>query len=167
MVGSGWDVKRMTESNQPNASIGNNLFINNLIEMTRKDDDELKKFIDHHLFPEKSQLSIDAINNNINILKGMNCTQQALVKGRARSFEELNDPSKYFPSLFAIFGLVISLYALLRKITQNSWPIVILSVIVIALLTIYITRIFVKSVKRRSTAVFFSALINSINSKEK
>lgn len=154
----------MTESTQSNASDENNIFIKNLLEVTRKDDDELKKFIDHHLFPERSQLSIDAINKNVNILKGMNCTQQALVKGRARHFEETNDPSKYFPTLFASFALVISLYALLREITKNSWLTVIMNILVISLLTVYTVRMYVKVVKRRSTAVFFNALISSINS---
>lgn len=47
----------------------NIIFINNLIEMTRKKDMELKNFIDYYLHPKESPLSIDAINNNIETLK--------------------------------------------------------------------------------------------------
>jgi hypothetical protein len=160
------EKREPAESTQPTASDDNIFSINNLIDITKKEDETFKKFIDHHLFPQKSQLEIEDINNNIDILQKLNGTQQALVKGRAKSFEELNDPSKYFPSLIAIFGLVIGLYALLREISEGASWVYILSVLVGAGLTIFVARLFGKTVKRRATAVFFNTLLNSIDFKK-
>lgn len=136
--------------------------IHNLIEMTRRKDEELKAYIDHHLFPKKSKQSINVINENINSLVEMDMTQQVLIKSRAKSFEESNDPSKYFPSFLTILGFIILLYAVLRDFTDNNDAVVFLSIVVISMLIIVPTRLYMKTVKIRTTAVFFNTLINSI-----
>lgn len=141
--------------------------INKLIDITKESDETLKIFVDHHLFPQKSQLEIEDINNNIDLLRKLNGTQQALVKGRAKSFEELNDPSKYFPSLFAIFGLIVTLYALIREMSGGAMWVSLVSVMVIALLAVWAIGSLVKTTKKRSTAVFFNTLLNNINYDEK
>ncbi|MEC0094357.1 hypothetical protein [Paenibacillus macquariensis] len=157
----------MAESTPPTTSNEENIFISNLIEITRKKDEELKVFIECNFFPEKSTLSIEAISNNINILKKMNSSQQALVKGRARTFEEINDPSKYFPSLIAIITLILSLYALLRELSgllsgNVTLLVILLSFLVTAYLALFTIRTLSSTMKRRTTALFFNALLNSI-----
>lgn len=137
--------------------------INKLIDITKESDETLKIFVDHHLFPQKSQLEIEDINNNIDLLRKLNGTQQALVKGRAKSFEELNDSSKYFPSLIAIFGLVIGLYALLREMWDGASWLYLVSVVVVGGLTIFVAKLFFKTIAIRATAVFFNTLLNSID----
>lgn len=158
---------RLSNSTQLNSHEENCTFINDLIETTRKDDEDLKKFIDDNLYPKISKLSIETINKNVSELQKMTVNQQVLVKGRARSFEDSNDPSKFFPSLLAILGIVFSLYALLREVTNSSWGTVLASILIISFFAIYATRLFTKTTKRRSTAVFFTALLDSINFKEK
>ncbi|MEK4884888.1 hypothetical protein NST81_09340 [Bacillus sp. FSL W8-0223] len=155
----------MTESSQSNVSIENNIFINDLIEITRKNNKELKKFIDYHLFPKKSPLSFEAINNNIKALERMDKTQRSIVKARAKEFEESYDPSKHFPPLFGIFGFLISMYSLLKEI--NRMVGIISSIMLIVGITTYSAMVYTKAIQLRSTAVFFNALINSLKYDEK
>ncbi|MCS1390633.1 hypothetical protein QH639_25220 [Lysinibacillus sp. 1 U-2021] len=136
-------------------------FINDLIEMTKKDDKELKRFIDHNLFPKESLLSIDSINSNIDSLRLMNENQQILVKSRAKQFEESNDPTKYFPTLLGIFGLVITLYGILNQVLNNDIGTLIYAT-VIGILGIFVANIFRKSIVVRPTAVFFNSLVTNI-----
>jgi len=123
------------------------------------------------LFPQKSKSSIKAINKNIDFLKGMNATQQALVKSRAKVFEETYDPSKYFPTLLAIYGLIISLYVILQeslvKNNLNEIFSIDLRVIIIILLGSTASILFLITIRRRATAIYFNTLINNIFGKEK
>ncbi|OZV96009.1 hypothetical protein DN050_10190 [Heyndrickxia coagulans] len=112
------------------------------------------------MFPKKSPLSLETINNKIKALKLMDATQKSIVKARAKEFEEANDVSKYFPSLLGILAFILSLYAMLEKI--NKIVGLITNLLVITFLTLYSIRLFFKFVERRSTAVYFNALIDSI-----
>ncbi|OLS02872.1 hypothetical protein [Tissierella creatinophila] len=158
----------MSDSTQLNILEDNDNFINDLIEITRKEDKELQGFIEEKLSLEKSTLSIEHINKNIESLRGMNNTQQALVKARARKFEEMNDPSKHLPILLALFGLVISLYNALIELPKllKSESIlgvtIVLNIAVIAGLALYANWLYRHTVKMHPTAVFFDTLINSI-----
>ena len=134
------------------------LFISRLLRMTEKKDKEFKKFIDKNFKSSK----IDDINTNLNALRAMNSNQQLLVKARAKQFEEINDPSKYFPSLLAITGIVIGMYTLIREQSNNSDLFVIISIIVIAFLGIGVTWLFTKTILMRSTAVYFNSIVTNI-----
>lgn len=147
----------MDELAQTNA-LNENLFIDDLIEMARKKDKELKKFVDENLFPKKSSLSIESINKNIETLKTMNATQQVLVIGRADHFKDSNDPSKFFPVIIALFGLVISLYNILSLFTDIMIFSIFATVIVIAYLSILLRRIF----SLYPTAIYFHSLVSNI-----
>lgn len=157
-----WEVNNMTESTQTNVSSQNNPFVNDLIEMTRKDDKDLKTFIDYNLFPRKSSLSFESIKYNIDSLKTMDNTQQVILKARAKEFEESHDPSKYIPSLIAIAGIIGLLYSAIKELAKNSAWSVFLYSIVIAFLIIYINRTYEKHIKMRPTAVYFNSLITNI-----
>jgi hypothetical protein len=161
----------VTESTKENAYKDDTIFIHNLIEMTRKDDNELKEFINEYLFPQKSKISIESINKNINILKKMDGTQQALVKSRAKTFEESNDPSKYFPTLLAIYGLVISVYVVLQELlvilNVNVVYSIYFRIFLIVTLGITVSKIFFNSLNTRPTAIYFNTLIHSIEFNEK
>ncbi|MFJ3386312.1 hypothetical protein [Lysinibacillus sp. NPDC086135] len=152
----------MTESTQTNASSQNTTFIHDLIEMTRKDDKDLKAFIDSNLFPKKSSLSFESIKNNIDSLKVMDHTQQVIVKARAKEFEESHDPSKYIPSLIAIVSIIGVLYSAIKELSGNSAWSVFLHSMVIAFLIIYINRTYERLIKIRPTAIYFNSLIANI-----
>lgn len=157
-----WEVNKMTESIQTRISSPNNTFIYDLIEMTRKDDKELKAFIDSNLFPKKSSLSFESIKCNVDSLKGMDSTQQVILKARAKEFEESHDPSKYLPSLFAIVGIIGLLYSAIKELAGNSaWSIVIYAM-VIGFLVIYTNRAYNKFIIIRPTAIYFNYLIANI-----
>ncbi|QDZ98964.1 hypothetical protein D0439_10110 [Lysinibacillus fusiformis] len=134
------------------------LFISRLLRMTKKKDKAFKKFIDKNF---KSN-EIDDLNSNLNALRAMNSNQQLLVKARAKQFEEINDPSKYFPSLLAIAGIVIGMYTLIREQANNSDLFVFISIIVIAILGIGVTWLFTKTVLMRSTAIYFNSIVTNI-----
>ncbi|MGE6514602.1 hypothetical protein [Lysinibacillus sphaericus] len=147
----------MTELDQTNSS-DPNIFISDLIEATRGKDQELRKFIDKHLYIKKSSFGIERINKNIEYLKTLDSTQQALVIGRAADFKESNDPSKYFPVLIAAFGFIISLYKLLDMFTGT----VFYSFMVTFLLTIYFTWLMTRAFSTYPTAVYFHSMITNI-----
>lgn len=91
----------------------------------------------------------------------MDRVQQSIIKARAKEFEKLNNPAKYFPTIIAIFGFVLSLYALFREIDKVLG--LFLSFIVTSIITIYVVVLFKKIIKNFSTAVFFNSLIDSID----
>ncbi|EPZ37802.1 hypothetical protein C289_2090 [Anoxybacillus ayderensis] len=146
------------------------IFIQNLIEATRKDK-ELKKFIDSYLFAKKSSLSLENINRNIKSLKKMDDTQQLIVKARAREFLELNDPSKHLGTLVGFFGMIIGVYKALAeifkmidfKIVDSSLVFSFLVLIVSLILGTYVGRLLIKNMETRSTALFFYELISNLN----
>ncbi|MGE8000885.1 hypothetical protein ACQKOF_19855 [Lysinibacillus sp. NPDC093190] len=150
----------MTESIKTDI-VQQKIFISNLIEVTRKKDKELKKFIDDNLFPRRSSLSIEAINDNINALKKMDKNEQLLVRGRAKHFEESNDPSKYFPILIAIIGIIISLYGMLRDLS-DTFITFIINVLVIVFMVLFTTKLFTNTIEYRSTAIYFNSLITNM-----
>jgi hypothetical protein len=150
----------MKESINTNISNESSNFIYNLIEMTRKSDKEFQKFIDYHLYPKKSPLSLEVINKNIKTLKLMDSNQRLIVKARAKEFAESNDPSKYFPSLLVIFGFIFNLYKLVEKIDKKLG--LVFNVLVISFFAIFSAHLFFKTVKIRSTAVFFNTLIDTV-----
>ncbi|WP_338651631.1 hypothetical protein [Lysinibacillus sp. Y5S-8] len=145
----------MTE--QTNSS-DQNIFISNLIEATRGKDQELRKFIDEHLYIKKSSFGIERINKNIEYLETLDSTQQALVIGRSADFKESNDPSKYFPVLIAFFGFIISLYKLLDQFTGT----VIYSFMVTLVLSIYFTWIMIRAFSIYPTAAYFHSMVTNI-----
>ncbi|WP_431030105.1 hypothetical protein [Lysinibacillus sp. LZ02] len=147
----------MTELNQTNSS-DQNIFISDLIEATRGKDQVLKKFIDKQLYIKKSPFGIESINNNIDVLKNLNPTQQALIIGRAADFKESNDPSKYFPVIIALFGSIISLYKLLDEFTGT----VIFSFIVTLVVSVYLTSLMIRAFSTYPTAVYFHSLVTNI-----
>ncbi|WP_042472841.1 hypothetical protein [Bacillus ndiopicus] len=136
----------------------NNDFVNKLIEMTRKKDNQLKGFIDKKLINSDTE----TINKHIDKLKTMDENQQLIVKARAKQFEETNDPSKGFPILLAIIGIILSAYALLREFTNNHASIIFLSMLVVAIFagstTLYLNNV----MKQRSTAIYFNYLVTNI-----
>lgn len=136
------------------------IFIQNLIEATRKGDKELSEFVNYHLFPKRSPLSLESINRNIKSLKKMDDTQQLIVKSRAKEFVELNNPAN-LNLLFAIYGLVISMYNLIKEANKTLG--IILNIIAIGIFVVYMTRITVNNVRLRSTALFFYELISNLN----
>ena len=83
----------MTELEQSNVS-SEDMFVNDLIEMTKRKDREFKKVIDENLFYKNSSMDIETINKNIEALKTMDNIQQLHVTGRADHYKESNDPSK-------------------------------------------------------------------------
>ncbi|MGR7910251.1 hypothetical protein BFM98_01430 [Lysinibacillus sp. AR18-8] len=145
----------MTE--QTNSS-DQSVFISDLIEATRGKDQELKKFIDEHLYIKKSPFGIERINKNIEFLETLDSTQQALVIGRSADFKESNDPSKYFPVLIAVFGFIISLYTLLDKFTGT----VFYSFMVTFVLAIYFTLLMIRAFSTYPTAVYFHSMVTNI-----
>ncbi|MGG3998808.1 hypothetical protein [Anoxybacillus kestanbolensis] len=141
------------------------IFIQNLIEATRKDE-ALKKFIDYYLFAKKSPLSLENINRNIKSLKKMDDTQQLIVKARAREFLELNDPSKHLSILIGFFGMVIGAYKALGEIFKMAGFKIVdsfLVIIVSLILGTYSARLLIKNMRTRSTALFFYELISNLN----
>lgn len=134
-----------------------------LIKKSRSNENEFKDFIDLHFFTKNSPLSDEVITNNIEVLKKMDASQQSLIKARAKEFEESNDPSKYFPTILTLFGLIITFYSLLTELTKNSSLIIGANIVVAVILVLYATRIFTNTIGKRSTAVFFNTLINSID----
>ncbi|NNU96285.1 hypothetical protein [Anoxybacillus sp. EFIL] len=136
------------------------IFIQDLIKATRKGDKELSEFVNYHLFPKRSPLSLEDINRNIRSLKKMDDTQHLIVKARAKEFVELNNPAN-LNLLFAIFGLVISMYNLLKE--ANKILGLILNIIAIGIFVVYLTLTTVNNVRLRSTALFFYELISNLN----
>lgn len=147
----------MTELDQTNSS-DHNIFISDLIEATRGKDQVLRNFIDKQLYIKKSPFGIERINKNIEYLKTLDSTQQALVIGRAADFKESNDPSKYFPVIIAVFGLIISLYKLLDEFTGT----VIYSFMVTFVLSIYFTLIMIRAFSTYPTAIYFHSMVTNI-----
>ncbi|KOS68370.1 hypothetical protein AEA09_07240 [Lysinibacillus contaminans] len=147
----------MTELDQTNSS-GHNIFISDLIEATRGKDQVLKKFISKQLYIKKSPFGIERINKNIDFLKTLDSTQQALIIGRAADFKESNDPSKYFPVILAIFGFIISLYKLLDEFTGT----IIFSFMVTLVIAIYFTFLMIRAFSTYPIAVYFHSLVTNI-----
>ncbi|WP_146548171.1 hypothetical protein [Rummeliibacillus suwonensis] len=150
----------MTKTEEITADV-NYIFIKDLLEMSKKKDKVFKAFIDENLFPKKSSLSDEHIKNNIYSLKFMDKKEQLIIQARAKSFEETFDPSKYFPSLLAIFGGVFAIY---KALADRSGNIVIFLIYIIIMLYLffYSARLFIKAVNIRPTAVYFNTLINKI-----
>lgn len=142
------------------------VFIKDLIEASKRSDKEFRIFIDENLFPKKSSLSDEHIKNNIYSLKFMDKNEQLIIQARAKSFEETFDPSKYFPSLLAIFG---SAFAIYKALADRSGNIVIFSIYILIMLYVffYSSRLFSKAVNARPTAVYFNVLISKIEFESK
>ncbi|WP_339258269.1 hypothetical protein [Lysinibacillus sp. FSL K6-3209] len=160
------EERYMGESTEINNSTQSE-FISDLVLHISKDDKKLKKFIDENLFPLNSKGKGDiTINNNINALKTMDPNQQLLVKGRAKHFEETNDPSKYFPALIAMIAILLPVYALINQLTVDktlSQTIIIFFNIFLFLGTLlYVARLYFNSVRMRSSAVYFNSLVTNI-----
>lgn len=139
----------------------NKFDINKLIELTRKKDKILKKYIDYYLNPKTSKLNIDEINKNIDELKKLNENQLLLIQSTSKKIKDANDPSKYFPGLIAIIGLILSLYTLLGEEYE-----IILFIVTFVLTMLAIGKFF-KMAKIRTTMVFFNTLIDNMKTKNK
>ena len=151
------------ESNTQNAKKDDCANISDLIKAASKKDVDFKKFINKHFYPKESSLSPNAINENIDKLKYMNDNQKALIMARATSYEESYDISKYFPTLIAIFTIILGMYALLREMTGGSTLVNIGSIIITGIVGIYLTRLYVVNLSHRPTAVFFKELLKNID----
>lgn len=141
-------------------------FISNLIKKAEENDKEFKEFIDENLFPMKSKSnSIDVIKTHLHILKAMDSTQQLLVKARAKHFEETNDPSKYFPSLIAMFVVLVPIYTLLNSVDKESYYmgiIMLTNIIAFLAFIVFVFKSFLMTIRMRSTAVYFNSLVTNI-----
>lgn len=140
-------------------NISTSNFVGKLIEMTERKDKKFKIFVDENLFAKESSLAAYEINKNIKALKMMDSDQQLLIQGRADHFKESNDPSKYFPSVLVLFGLIITFTATLKEITGTF----IFTVISSTILILILLRILYQAVLTYPTAVYFHSLVSNIN----
>lgn len=155
----------MTQNTPISTANEDSTFIYDLIKVTSESDRKLKKFVNDKLFPQKSFLSVESINQNIEALKNMNENQQLLVKARAKHFEEMNDLTKFFPTLIGLFASLVSIYAFIREIIPQDIFFIRMAILVYFSLFFYFTIASVFVVQNRSTAVYFNNLITNIEYK--
>lgn len=137
------------------------IFINNLLEASRKKDKEFTLFIDENLNIRSSKDNIIAIQNRIDQMKKMTESEQTVIKARAKELEDGSDVSKYLPALLTIFALIISAYTILSEFKAEDGFIKALQVFVTIGLAALAFKIYTSLVKVRSTAVYFNGLLSS------
>lgn len=144
-----------------------NNFNDEILHNSRKSDLEFSNFIDEHLFSKKSKLSDNQIDKNIESLRTMNEVEFIKLKASAKTLEETNDVSKYFPALISLTLMLIAAYGSIATFLGKSsvtaenaflWLTILISLILIFLLI----RTYKKVSHVRSSAVYFNSLISNI-----
>ncbi|MED3804002.1 hypothetical protein P4562_18935 [Lysinibacillus xylanilyticus] len=105
------------------------------------------------------------VKNNINSLKKLNENDVLIVKARAKQLEENLDPSKYFPAILGVFGLLMIIFRLpvvgFSELEQNSFSLLI--GILIGVIAIFLFLSLVRIQKKRGKAIYFNSLITNIH----
>ncbi|MEB2280186.1 hypothetical protein LAV73_09285 [Lysinibacillus xylanilyticus] len=141
-------------------------FNKTLIEISRIDGkigvNNFIHFINENFVPHKSTEKIDEINANIEMVKNMARNDIILMKARLKQLEEDHDPSKFFPALIGIFGIILMLYSTLNDYFKASGFATLIAVFIVV---IFLVKLFNNIVSNRNTIIFFNTLFNSLDFK--
>ncbi|MGE7131180.1 hypothetical protein [Lysinibacillus xylanilyticus] len=152
----------MSNLNKIEQCIQDMRFRDELINAMSKDD-SLLTFIDVNLIIKTKNERI--VKNNINSLKKLNENDVLIVKARAKQLEENLDPSKYFPTILGVFGLLMIIFRLplvgFSELEQNSFSLLI--GILIGVIAIFLFLSLVRIQKKRGKAIYFNSLITNIH----
>lgn len=124
--------------------------------------DKFIEFINVKFIPNKSEKEIIEIKENIKALELLDKEEEIILKSRMHQLVEDYDPSKYFPTVLLIFGLLISAYKLLSEIFPDSSFIMGVLLIISLIIPFYIMLSFKKFIEIRNTVIYFNKLINEI-----
>lgn len=146
-----------------------NVLVNDLLEKmnfkTRKEAKLYYKFIEEKFIPFRSQSSFLNIKKNVESLKEMKPEDVMFVKSRLKQLEEDNDPSKYFPTLVALFLMVQTMYFTLFKMYKSLF-LGMSNIVVIGISIAFLMPTFFLLVKRRNVNIYFNSLFNELEFKK-